>query len=59
MIFKELRSLYEFLDEEIFLLAGKAVQVICWDKDHQYCGRCGTHTELQNMNGKSMSQLWI
>lgn len=45
MIFKELRSLYEFLDEEIFLLAGKAVQVICWDKDHQYCGRCGTHTE--------------
>lgn len=45
MVFRDLRSLYEFLDEEIFLLAGKAVQVICWDKDHQYCGRCGAHTE--------------
>ncbi len=45
MAFNDLRSLYEFLDEDIFLLAGKAFQVVNWDKNHQFCGRCGAHTE--------------
>lgn len=45
MEFKDLRSLYDALDEDIFLLAGKAVQIVNWDRDHQFCGRCGTPTE--------------
>ncbi|MFC1943515.1 NAD(+) diphosphatase [Chloroflexota bacterium] len=41
MSFMELRSLYGVLDEDIFLLAGKAIQIVNWDQTHQYCGRCG------------------
>lgn len=47
MEFKDLRSLYEVLDEDIFLLAGKAIQIVNWDKNHQFCGRCGTPTETK------------
>lgn len=45
MAFMDLRRLYDFLDEDIYLLAGKAIQVNFWDRNHQYCGRCGTPTE--------------
>jgi len=45
MTFNELRSLYGVLDEDIFLLAGKAIQIIRWDQTHQYCGRCGSQTQ--------------
>lgn len=44
--FRELRSLYSVLDEDIFLLAGKAVQIVNWDQTHQYCGRCGHETQI-------------
>ncbi len=44
MEFKELRDLYEFLEEDVYLLAGKAVQVVTWDRNHQFCGRCGIPT---------------
>jgi NAD+ diphosphatase len=43
--FLDLRSLYEALDEDVFLVAGKAIQIVSWDQTHQYCGRCGTKTE--------------
>lgn len=45
MTFGDLRSLYSSLDEDIFMLAGKAIQIVNWDQTHQYCGRCGSHTE--------------
>lgn len=45
MSFRELRSLYGVLDEDIFLLAGRAIQTVRWDETHQYCGRCGHGTE--------------
>jgi len=45
MSFRDLRSLYGTLEEDIFILAGKALQIVTWDKTHQYCGSCGTHTE--------------
>jgi NAD+ diphosphatase len=47
MSFKDLRSIYGAIDEDLFLLAGKAIQVINWDQTHQYCGRCGGKTENQ------------
>jgi NAD+ diphosphatase len=45
MAFKELRSLYGVMDEDIFLLAGKAIQIVSWDQNHQYCGKCGHKTD--------------
>jgi NAD+ diphosphatase len=45
MAFRDLRSLYQFLDEDIFLLAGRAFQIVNWDKNHQFCGKCGAPTE--------------
>lgn len=45
MVFQDLKSLYELLDEDIFLLAGRAIQIINWDKNHQFCGRCGSPTK--------------
>lgn len=51
--FIDLRSLYGILDEDIFLLAGKAFQIVNWDQTHQFCGRCGAQTEnLQGENAK-------
>lgn len=53
MDFRDLRSLYGVLDEDIFLLAGKAFQIVNWDQTHQYCGRCGTQTEaVEGENAK-------
>lgn len=43
--FYDLRSLYSILDEDIYLLAGRAIQIVNWDKNHQFCGKCGTSTE--------------
>jgi NAD+ diphosphatase len=40
-----LRSLYGRLDEDHFALAGRAVQILTWDRTHRFCGRCGTPTE--------------
>lgn len=45
MEFLELRSLYGLVDEDLFLLAGKALQIVNWDQTHQFCGRCGSTTE--------------
>jgi NAD+ diphosphatase len=41
MAFQGLRALLPTLSEELFALAGRALQIINWDKNHQFCGRCG------------------
>ena len=45
MIFRDLRSLYGRLAEELHVIAGRAVQIVEWDRTHQFCGACGTKTE--------------
>jgi NAD+ diphosphatase len=47
LTFVDLRSLYGILDEDLFLLAGKAFQIVSWDQAHQFCGRCGSPTQEQ------------
>ncbi len=47
MIFKKFRSLFGRIDEEIFMLAGKAAQILDWHKKSQYCGSCGSKTETK------------
>ena len=40
-----LRPLFSVLDDDHFALAGRALQLLQWDRDHQFCGRCGTPTQ--------------
>jgi len=44
MGWKGLRALYAKLDDDLFALAGRALQYVDWDRTHQFCGRCGTPT---------------
>ena len=39
-------ALYPHLGDTLFNLAGRAVQIITWDRTHQFCGHCATPTEL-------------
>jgi NAD+ diphosphatase len=41
---QHLRRLYGAIEEQSWALAGRAVQIINWDLDHRYCGRCGGET---------------
>lgn len=41
----DLRALFERMDEFELGLAGRAKQIAHWDRDHQFCGRCGARTE--------------
>jgi len=47
MRFLGLRELFELLGEEFFVIAGRALQIVNWDRNHQYCGRCGVPTETK------------
>ena len=38
----DLRSLYGRVPDDVFALAGRAAQIVAWDRDHQHCGRCGS-----------------
>ncbi len=42
---KELRSLFGRMDDVALALAGRAVQIINWERTHRFCGRCGSQTE--------------
>jgi NAD+ diphosphatase len=45
--FQGLRGLWGRLDEESWRLAGRAVQLVDWDRNHRHCGRCATPTQRQ------------
>lgn len=45
MSFSDLRQLLGQIPNHLFLLAGKACQILHWDRTHQYCSRCGAQTE--------------
>ncbi len=42
--FVNLRALHPHVEEEIWGLAARAVQIVDWSRTHQYCGRCGAGT---------------
>ena len=42
-----LRALFTVLDDAHFALAGRAVQLLDWDRNHRHCGRCGAPTEAK------------
>lgn len=45
LAFEGLRTLFSVLDDASFSLAGRALQLLDWDRNHRYCGRCGAPTE--------------
>lgn len=45
MSWQGLRALFSVLEDAHFALAGRALQLLDWDRNHQHCGRCGMPTE--------------
>ena len=41
------RSLFSLVGAEAIYLAGRATQLLDWQKNHRYCGSCGTATEVK------------
>lgn len=39
-----LRAVYGRLPDELYGVAGRAVQILLWDTTHRFCGRCGAAT---------------
>jgi NAD+ diphosphatase len=44
MAWQGLRTLFTVLDDAHLALAGRALQLVDWDRTHQFCGRCATPT---------------
>lgn len=44
MRFEGLRSLFGLLSEEFFQLAGRAFEIVDWDRTHRFCNQCGHPT---------------
>lgn len=42
--FRHLRSLFTRLEEELLWIAGRANQLVHWQRTHIYCGACGNTT---------------
>jgi NAD+ diphosphatase len=42
--FLDLRALWGSVDEPTWVVAGRAVQLVEWQRTHRFCGRCGTPT---------------
>lgn len=57
LTFQNLRSLHTRLPEDLFAIAARAVQLIEWDRNHQYCGHCAMPTlQLPTERVKSCPQ---
>ena len=42
--FVGLRHLWGQVDDQVWAVAGRAVQIVAWDKTHRFCGQCGRET---------------
>jgi NAD+ diphosphatase len=45
MVFRDLRGLWS-VDGSFFTMAGRAKQIVDWNRTHRFCGRCGAETVL-------------
>lgn len=45
MLLLGLRGLYGRLDDLLYSIAGRAFQIVEWDRTHLHCGHCGIPTE--------------
>lgn len=44
-----LRGLFSHLDEAHFWVAARAIQLVDWDRTHQFCGRCATPMQTSDL----------
>jgi NAD+ diphosphatase len=44
-LLRDLRMLWGALDEDTWTIAGRAAQIVDWDRTHRFCGQCATATE--------------
>lgn len=44
--FRKLRSLFGVWEDEMVALAGRAHQIVEWERTHRFCGACGTPTMI-------------
>lgn len=51
-LFMGLRASYDYLDEALYALAGKAYELVYWDRHSRYCPACGTATILHTVISK-------
>jgi NAD+ diphosphatase len=42
-----LRAIFQLAGAETFALAGRATQLLDWQNNHRFCGRCGTPTTMK------------
>lgn len=45
LVFKGVRSLFDRMDQKMIMVIGLANQLMLWQKNHKYCGNCGTPME--------------
>ncbi len=45
-----LREAHGLIGEELWTIAGRASQILRWNRDHQFCGRCGTMMEEEEQD---------
>ena len=48
--FTNLHMLFGTFDEDTHAIAGRAVQIVEWDKTHQFCGACAEATVLSELD---------
>lgn len=54
LAFRDLRMLFGSLDASHHAVAGRAVQIVEWDRTHQFCGACGEKTVLASIDRSRM-----
>ncbi len=48
-LWKSLRVLYGVLSDDYYAVAGRAMQLLGWDRLHKYCGSCGNETFVREV----------
>jgi len=43
-----LRDLFGMVDSTLAALSGRALQILNWERDHQFCSRCGTPMQARS-----------
>ncbi len=48
MEFRSIRSLFGSIDDDLFTIIGRAKQILHWNSEYKFCGKCGTVMEDKN-----------
>ena len=51
LAFHGLRGLFGQMEDSLYSTAGRALQIVNWDKTHLFCSRCGSPADTRNNEG--------